>query len=66
VTVNGAAVPGVTFNARVFTNGSVTEVPGETPHVVGLPIVPAGAVGRPLGHVSVTTPLNVLSGTICN
>ena len=54
------------MTTKVVCNGSLTDVPEERPQVVGLPTLPDGDTGKLEGHTSVTGPLKVLSGTICN
>ena len=66
VTLNGTAVPATTGKVSVLASGRLTLVPAEIPQVVGVPALPTGAEGRLVGQFSVTEPLNVLSGTICN
>ena len=66
VMVNGAAVPATTGKVIVLASGRLTVVPAEMPQVVGVPALPVGAEGRFVGQFSVTVPLNVSSGTICN
>ena len=66
VMLNGAAVPATTGRVIVLASGRLTLVPAEMPQVVGVPALPVGAEGRFVGQFSVTVPLNVSSGTICN